>query len=65
MRRKCKGAMPGTEAAGELRKLTVGERCAVGRRGSESEPGRSAREDAGISSEKWRENRHRRKPKVS
>ena len=43
----------------------VGERSAVGRREIARTPGRSGSENAGMSSEKWSENLHHRKPKVS
>ena len=46
-------------------KLVVGERRALGRRMTVRASGRSASENAGMSSEKERENRSGRKPKVS
>ena len=44
---------------------SVEERSAIGRRETETTPGRSRSDYAGISSEKMSENLIRRKPKVS
>ena len=54
-----------TEAVDPIFDRVVEERCALGRRSTVRTAGRSTSENAGMSSEKERENRSGRKPKVS
>ena len=58
------GTKRGTEAAGSSN-ATVGERRALGRRGTGTAPGRGTSDHAGMSNDKQGENPCRRKPKVS
>ena len=58
------GTKHATEAAGSSN-TTVGERRALGRRGTATTPGRGTSDHAGTSNDKTGENPVRRKPKVS